>query len=1390
MSPMKHLLYLIILIVNIQFLYGQLPDPITKSTTTFGVKVSDFGPRHYSASKFHYGIDYRCRLGKKAYTVDGGQILSFGSWGTWISYIRVLSDDDSERRYLHVESGTYLDGNIPLWEYIPDYLGINGTMDNFIFLRYIDNSTFELNTSAILATNGYSGNVTQTIDVRTGDLVTISTSVNQSSWIFMPRDLTIGAHLHIDHNNEVNINPLSTIAYNNTGDPTLLYSKIKRKVNNQAKEFEPNNIVYGSPIILEAKVNTTVDMDLDVFSIKCQNDNLPIEFNDEWRLTNRGTKLANVSKANVILTNPMNNETWIQNNVNKGVYPYDPNNSDDADPGHDYFKLHWPSSKSTVTGQPMAYVNQRAEYSDGDYSINFEATDISNNKTPPVVKVVTLDNHIPYVCQVKINSGNTIYSSVINYIDPSVPDENHRGMLKREDSDINANYADFQNDLVFYITTSESMSTVSLELKKNDINGVTVFSGDLDALYNNPSVWRIIIPKQNLPSIFAFDETYQLRISGTDFSDNEIIFLGLATDESTAPLHLYPFRGENGDWNYTNYATDDRDHKFSFQSLDMLKAIFTLILPDKNNKSNRSDDAVYGYSPLTVDFEDASTGTPQNWTWDYGDNSLPVTKQNPQHTFVNESDEPIQYNVSLKVCNENGCDVTLKNKLITVYPEGYTDIPIADFAFTQESYFQPFVVQFQNYSVGNINNFKWYFGDANTNNSDFEPVHEYSRPGTYHVKLVLNEGDELLNVVYQTTIEVLEGSENFAPVDFEWTCLENIDNLHNAEGLNGELIDFKTKDSFYSSRYEWDMGDGTIYYLSSPSHSYINTGTYPVTLTIKTFDGDLIGQKTKLVNVVPSRLVVPQADNEISTHDNKKVCDFELQGDELFVTFDFNSNLFIYEYNYGNNTWAISQEPLYISDHDFPFYYNISVSGDLLLVAWTGIDHIEEGTYFFKKINGVWVKQNQVLTDPDDNYWNFGLRMDLFNNWAVIESYSKDESIRKLTFWKYNTINNIWEITDNTFYSSFGGSLNLKRNVASWGCQFFTLNADESWSIVNTTTCSTNEFYPKKTGQVNNSHILLFHQNTVRTFIREDDDSFFLKLPVLSITNGGNLAFGSSISEYENYLLTGNSGYGFPYPTTAGSAVLFRRKSNGNYNFSNFRTYIPSNGVVGDNFGYGVKINKNHIVINSNGVDTDEIYKSPGLYYYYNYAYFGDRELNIPSIQKYRTLNNDPLRFEARNIEIGGSAKSSVSVGDDLDLIGQKVILSSGFSATNGAVFKATGTFCSDYYERSTIKDSKSETFKETTFLDEFVNYDQGEQNMFIIRPNPGTSEVNIYSSNNTTTIDKVELYELNGRQILIKEIKNRISLVPIDISSVPRGVYVFVVYSEEKRETLKFVKL
>ncbi|MDD3043189.1 MAG: PKD domain-containing protein, partial [Methanosarcinaceae archaeon] len=68
-----------------------------------------------------------------------------------------------------------------------------------------------------------------------------------------------------------------------------------------------------------------------------------------------------------------------------------------------------------------------------------------------------------------------------------------------------------------------------------------------------------------------------------------------------------------------------------------------------------------GKVPLTVQFNDTSIGTPNSWTWDFGDGTN-STAQNPVHNYETAGN----YTVALNVSNACGWNLSFKPDYINV----------------------------------------------------------------------------------------------------------------------------------------------------------------------------------------------------------------------------------------------------------------------------------------------------------------------------------------------------------------------------------------------------------------------------------------------------------------------------------------------------------------------------------------------------------------------------------------------------------------------------------------------------------------------------------------------------------------------------------------------------
>ncbi len=238
-----------------------------------------------------------------------------------------------------------------------------------------------------------------------------------------------------------------------------------------------------------------------------------------------------------------------------------------------------------------------------------------------------------------------------------------------------------------------------------------------------------------------------------------------------------------------------------------------------------------GLSPLTVQFQDESTGgIPTSWLWDFGD-GFTSTQPDPPHTYTSSG----FYTVSLTVTNAYGFDTISKLDYITV---DYIP-PVAGFSGLPTSGASPLVVDFTDEStMGAATSWQWYFGDSWTS-TEQDPSHTYTAPGTYSVSLLVSNAygsDQLWRTNY---IEVGPGPPLLA--EFEGTPLT---------GPAPLTVVFTDKSIGHITDWEWNFGDGGTSELQHPTHVFTTPGEYDIALQVGNADGADNGIEKKKYVVV------------------------------------------------------------------------------------------------------------------------------------------------------------------------------------------------------------------------------------------------------------------------------------------------------------------------------------------------------------------------------------------------------------------------------------------------------------------------------------------------------------------------------------------------------------
>ena len=232
---------------------------------------------------------------------------------------------------------------------------------------------------------------------------------------------------------------------------------------------------------------------------------------------------------------------------------------------------------------------------------------------------------------------------------------------------------------------------------------------------------------------------------------------------------------------------------------------------------NAAFDAVNaGCSPVNAQLINQSEGA-ASYSWSFNDGSMPSNEFQPNHSFVNTTNEDMTFEVQLIAQSAYGCVDTVSVG-VHVYP-----MPHAEFSVT------PVTQTYPNATVG-INNMSlssdaavqyWSFGDGAELAGEQPIFHTYNTWGTYNITLLVDNGycadaqTEQIQILSPNPVANFTGSgAGCAPL------LVAFDNLSN-----------------HGAGYVWDFGDDYMTSEESPVHVYTRPGVYNVSLTAIGFEG-------------------------------------------------------------------------------------------------------------------------------------------------------------------------------------------------------------------------------------------------------------------------------------------------------------------------------------------------------------------------------------------------------------------------------------------------------------------------------------------------------------------------------------------------------------------------
>ncbi|MEO7924681.1 MAG: PKD domain-containing protein [Chitinophagaceae bacterium] len=248
-----------------------------------------------------------------------------------------------------------------------------------------------------------------------------------------------------------------------------------------------------------------------------------------------------------------------------------------------------------------------------------------------------------------------------------------------------------------------------------------------------------------------------------------------------------------------------------------------------------------------ITFTDNSStpvGSLTTWTWDFGDGSPLVIRNNPSpftHIFAVTGN----FQVKLNVTTSNGCVSTQKIIPVTVNPQ-----PKSNFSIPPSACLPDASVSFGNLSTiadgsQGLFTYLWNFGDpgsgANNTSTLANPSHTYTSTGPFSVQLQVTSNN---GCVHDTTIVVNtihpEPIGSFT-VDKTDVCIGGSFSFNNTSNpLDGT-----------TTSYNWVMDDGNVKSTASFVYTYTNPGTYNVKLFIFNSHGCRSSTATQTVFVNP-----------------------------------------------------------------------------------------------------------------------------------------------------------------------------------------------------------------------------------------------------------------------------------------------------------------------------------------------------------------------------------------------------------------------------------------------------------------------------------------------------------------------------------------------------------
>ncbi|MBE0638312.1 MAG: PKD domain-containing protein [Bacteroidales bacterium] len=219
-------------------------------------------------------------------------------------------------------------------------------------------------------------------------------------------------------------------------------------------------------------------------------------------------------------------------------------------------------------------------------------------------------------------------------------------------------------------------------------------------------------------------------------------------------------------------------------------------------------DTTFAWTGQTISFTDLTTGSPEEWLWDFGDGQTSML-QHPVHVYSDEA----YYTVTLIVNNLMQSSTETKTDYI------YIREPLsADFTSDTTIVIPGQPIQFTDLSSGFPETWFWTFGDGFSSYAQY-PMHQYSNSGEYNVSLRVKRDNYTSNTVKTKYIKVLP------PLVADFTTDKQV-------AFVDETIQFTDLSIGEPYSWFWDFGNFSNAVIQHPETSYSEPGVYTIELAV------------------------------------------------------------------------------------------------------------------------------------------------------------------------------------------------------------------------------------------------------------------------------------------------------------------------------------------------------------------------------------------------------------------------------------------------------------------------------------------------------------------------------------------------------------------------------